>query len=564
MYSIDDMLRTARGFVRSFMASGGVQTRDGDRAEATANLYWERWGNAVDGLTPARLRSILQAADDGDILRQHLLFADMEDRCDHLAAELSKRKRALLTLDWEILPGRAADAKAQRVADAVREQFDALANIEDLMLDMADGIGHGFAALEIQWGREGRTHLPQAFHFRPQAWFQTAPEDRNTLRLRDGTAQGATLQPFGWVLHTHRSRSGWLPRAGLFRVLAWSYLIRAYALAANASYVEVHGLPFRLGKYPQGSNEEDKAALRRALQCLGRDASGIIPQGMDIIFQTPANSTHDHFGTLMARCEQGMSKAILGGTLTSQADGKTSTNALGNIHNEMRHDLLVSDALQIAGTLSRQVLAPLAILNEGVADARLLPWFRFDTREAEDLSTYADALPKLAGVMRIPARWAHEKLKIPQPEGDEEVLRVPGALGGPRDANAGPGPEGGAPTDQGTDQGTGQGADAGAGEGAALTAALAAGHDADPEPDADFPDQQAVDAIDLPDATLQAAMEELLAPLMAELQQGTEPGELLARLGELYPTMPGRNLEELLARALFVSEVWGRVSAAGE
>jgi phage gp29-like protein len=73
-----------------------------------------------------------------------------------------------------------------------------------------------------------------------------------------------------------------------------------------------------------------------------------------------------------------------------------------------------------------------------------------------------------------------------------------------------------------------------------------------------------VDAIDLPDATLQAAMEELLAPLMAELQQGMEPGELLARLGELYPAMPGRNLEELLARALFVSEVWGRVSAAGE
>lgn len=535
MYSIDDMLRTARGFVRSFLASGGVQTRDGDRAEATANLYWERWGNAVDGLTPARLRSILQAADDGDILRQHLLFADMEDRCDHLAAELSKRKRALLTLDWEILPGRAADAKAQRVADAVREQFDALANIEDLMLDMADGIGHGFAALEIQWGREGRTHLPQAFHFRPQAWFQTAPEDRNALRLRDGTAEGATLQPFGWVLHTHRSRSGWLPRAGLFRVLAWSYLIRAYALAANASYVEVHGLPFRLGKYPQGSNEEDKAALRRALQCLGRDASGIIPQGMDIIFQTPANSTHDHFGTLIARCEQGMSKAILGGTLTSQADGKTSTNALGAVHNEMRHELLTSDALQIAGTLTRQVLAPLAILNEGVADARLLPWFRFDTREAEDLATYADALPKLASVMRIPSGWAHEKLKIPQAEGEEDVLRVLAEV------PSAPGKE----------------------AAATVLAALTTKDEAE-SGDAAYPDQTAIDAIDIPDATLQAAMEELLAPLMEELQGGMEPGELLARLGELHPQMESRKLEELLARALFVSEVWGRVSAAGE
>lgn len=37
----------------------------------------------------------------------------MEDRCEHLAAEMGKRKRALLTLDWEILPGRANDARGR-------------------------------------------------------------------------------------------------------------------------------------------------------------------------------------------------------------------------------------------------------------------------------------------------------------------------------------------------------------------------------------------------------------------------------------------------------------------
>lgn len=43
----------------------------------------------------------------------------MEDRCEHLAAEMGKRKRALLTLDWEILPGRANDARAAPDAAAV-------------------------------------------------------------------------------------------------------------------------------------------------------------------------------------------------------------------------------------------------------------------------------------------------------------------------------------------------------------------------------------------------------------------------------------------------------------
>ena len=62
----------------------------------------------------------------------------MEDRCEHLAAEMGKRKRALLTLDWEILPGRANDARAARIAAAVREQFDVVNGFEDLLMDLAD------------------------------------------------------------------------------------------------------------------------------------------------------------------------------------------------------------------------------------------------------------------------------------------------------------------------------------------------------------------------------------------------------------------------------------------
>ncbi|MFR0876444.1 MAG: DUF935 family protein, partial [Bilophila wadsworthia] len=119
------------------------------------------------------------------------------------------------------------------------------------------------------------------------------------------------------------------------------------------------------------------------------------------MFETPASSSQDLAGALISRCELGMSKAILGGTLTSQSDGAASTNALGRVHDRVRRDLTISDAMQIASTLSRQLLAPLAVLNCGVSDPRLLPWFRFDTREAEDIATFAQALPALASVMKI-------------------------------------------------------------------------------------------------------------------------------------------------------------------
>ena len=368
------------------------------------------------------------------------------------------------------------------------------------------------------------TGIPAAFHHRPQSWFQVMRENRNVLRLRDGSYEGAELWPFGWVIHTHRSKSGWLPRVGLFRTVAWAYLIRAYALESAILYTQVHGLPFRLGKYPPGSSAEDKAALRTALANLGRDASGIIPQGMEILFESPANATQDIPGILVTRCEQGMSKAILGGTLTTQADGKTSTNALGEVHNEVRHDILMSDAAQIAATITRQILAPLAYLNCGVSDPALLPWFRFDTRQAEDIQVFADALPKLASVMDIPAAWAHEKLKIPQAGEGEKVLAVkPQAMPEP--------------------------------------AALSASAKAEDGPaSSGYADQDAIDDMQADDALADAA-EALLAPLIAEIENGLTPEELQERLGDLYPQLDETQLADLLARAFFIADLWGRAHA---
>ena len=83
------------------------------QGEGPRTVALEAQMNLTHGLTPKRLRSILELADQGDIVEQHTLFADMEDRCEHLAAEMGKRKRALLTLDWEILPGRAKDARGR-------------------------------------------------------------------------------------------------------------------------------------------------------------------------------------------------------------------------------------------------------------------------------------------------------------------------------------------------------------------------------------------------------------------------------------------------------------------
>ncbi|MDS6630654.1 DUF935 family protein [Klebsiella michiganensis] len=135
---------------------------------------------------------------------------------------------------------------------------------------------------------------------------------------------------------------------------------------------------------------------------------------------------------MMDWCERTESKVILGATLTSQADGKTSTNALGNVHNDVRHDILVSDAKQLHGFFSNMIDMLLRI-NGYEVSRRKLPKLVFDTRDIEDIETFSAGVKNLveSGVKTIPASWVHTKLGIPVPQKDEAVLEAPAQTGTP-------------------------------------------------------------------------------------------------------------------------------------
>src|SRR5690606_40943143 len=78
------------------------------RTSRLAMLQAEFADHPSSGLTPPRLASILRDAERGDIKAQCELFQDMEEKDAHLLAEMGKRRRALTTVDWQVLPPRNA------------------------------------------------------------------------------------------------------------------------------------------------------------------------------------------------------------------------------------------------------------------------------------------------------------------------------------------------------------------------------------------------------------------------------------------------------------------------
>jgi len=388
----------------------------------------------LDGLTPAKAARILKDADRGDLTAQAQLFDDMIDRDPHLRCEFDKRQGAPVGLDWSIEPPSNASA-AEKAAAAFAEEMlrDTVDDLEDVVLAMMEAPGFGYAAIELEWQRWGQDWIP-AFHPRPQTWL-TTDLDRRELRLADGSAGGAALQPMGWIVHQHKKvKTGYLGRAGLFRACLWPFLYKAYAVGDFAEFLETYGLPIIVGKYMSGASGEEKASLMRAVTALGHDARAIMPEGMALeIKEVVGGAGGSHHLNMVDWADRAQSKAILGQVLSSEAKATGLGSGVADLHGEVRRDILKSDARQLAGTLTRDLVYPLIALNRpGVDSYRRCPRFVFDHGDSEDLQVYAEALPKLVGVgFKIPRAWGHEKLRIPEPDGKEDVLAVPATTSQP-------------------------------------------------------------------------------------------------------------------------------------
>lgn len=377
------------------------------------------------GLTPARLYRILEAAEQGDLKAQSELFEDMEEKDAQIGADLGKRRQLAAELEWQIVPSDNPTAAERRAADQAAEVFSGL-EVEDLILELGTGLGHGWANLELSWQRDGTLRYLEQPILRPHSWFMLHPDDQNHLMLRDNSVTGAELWPLGWIQHRHRTRPGYIARSGLHRQLAWPYLFQNYALGDLAQLLEIYGMPARIGKYPKNATEKEKATLLRAVVTLGQNAAGIIPEGMGVEFMEAAGkgSSADVYKLMMDWCERAKAKAILGGTLTSGTGEGTNTNALGNVHERGQASLIRSDARQYCSSIQHHMLWPMAALNHGIADRRRAPRFVLDLGETEDYQALAQNLPTFVDMgARIPLWWLHEKTGIPSASEGEEVLQ---------------------------------------------------------------------------------------------------------------------------------------------
>lgn len=392
----------------------------------------------ASGITPERMASLLQRAVDGDASDYLTLAEEMEEKEPHYASVLSTRKRAVKKLPVQI---EAASDSPQdvKIADAVRELVKR-AGFKAMLEDVLDALGKGFSAVEIDWDKSGNQWFPRGYKWRDPRFFTFDRASRTQLRLLDetGMIDGIELPPYKFITHFPKTKSGIPIRGGLARLVAWSYMAKMYNFKDWLAFVEVFGMPLRVGKYGPNASAADIEILKTAVANLGSDAAAVLPDSMKIEFEKSAQATGGDklFQNLAEWIDKQTSKAVLGQTMTAD-DG--SSQAQAKVHDEVRGDITESDAEQLEETLNLQLVRAFVDLNFGPQQS--YPTLTLYIKKPEDIAALTNALKELVPLgLKVEQSVVRDRLNLPDPD---PKAKPEDLLGAPVTALPAPGGAGG-------------------------------------------------------------------------------------------------------------------------
>lgn len=383
-------------------------------------------------ISPTKLAGIFKKSDAGDLVDLITLASEIERRDSHVGAQLRTRRLALAGLPW-VVEAASDSALDVQIADAVqalvrRHEF------RTLVFDLLDGILKPFAVAEIIW-EFGESWTPASYAWRDQRSFAIDPEDGTTILLKtDAAPKGEPLAEWKYIVHSPRQVSGPLTTAGLIRTCASMYVMKQLGLTSWLGYVELFGIPWRIGRYSQGTNTSDQDALAEALAMLGMDGTAMLPDSAKLeVLNAQGGAGSSIHRDLADWCDRQTSKAILGQTLTADTGG--GSYAQGSVHDGIRRTILAADAVDLAATLQRDLIEPYVRINFG--EQVIYPTLRCVVEEPEDTRAFVETLaPMIDRGLTVEQSVIRDRLSLPAPEAGAAILSPVGALKSPAQAPA--------------------------------------------------------------------------------------------------------------------------------
>lgn len=287
---------------------------------------------------------VLQARGAGN----YKIYEDIL-RDDQVLATFQNRRRAVVSREWEVLPG----GKMRRDKQAADFITDMLEHIRwDKVTDgMLYGIYYGYAVAECLWKRDGKHIVPEAIKVRDRRRFGFSPQMQLRL-LTSKKPDGEELpERKFWHFATGASHDDEPYGLGLAHWLYWPVLFKRNGIKFWLIFLEKFGMPTGVGKFPGNATPLEKTRLLQAVQAIQADSGVIIPEGMTLELLEAARSGTADYTALHDRMNAAISKVVLG----HSAGADATPGRLGGEDNAdtVRDDLVKADADLVCESANR-------------------------------------------------------------------------------------------------------------------------------------------------------------------------------------------------------------------
>ncbi len=350
----------------------------------------------------------------------------------HVIGEMRSVRAGLLSYEWKITAGgqTSADAAAAELCEKIMSRRpDGNMQWADVMWNIMQAAFRGYRAHEVIWQREGAYLVPARVIDKPNRRFVFSTDNELRLITRNNMVEGEELPNYKFLLSRHMPSFENPYGVAIFSACFWPYTFKHNGFKFFVKFCEKYGLPWAIGKYPEGTPLERQNELADSLAEMVEDGVAAIPDGGSVELLSAKSSGQLPQERLIDVCNKEMSKALTSQTLATEIQGQGS-RAASETHREREESVNTSDRGIVSDTIN-QLFQWITELNFKGAVA---PTFEF-YEEAEARKDWVEVLTDARDLVDIPVSFAHARLQIPIAEPGEAVLPRSGTQAQPPASN---------------------------------------------------------------------------------------------------------------------------------
>jgi len=287
----------------------------------------------------------------------------------HSYSVLNTRWQSVVGKDWSIIPPENPNQKEEEISEFMNQTLYNT-NFDFIRYKLLHSILYGYYGCEIIWKRDNNNYIvpdkfvdkhPRRFVFdenreprlltiNNQIYGEKLP-DKKFIIMKFGSIDNPYGEPLGQILY-------------------WPIWFKHTNIKFWLLFLEKYGSPTILGKFPQGTDSSTISDIQDVLNSVQKNTSIVLPQEMDISLLEATRSGIANYQDLCFYFDRQISKCVLGQVLTTESDGKGSY-ALGKIQNQVRQDILESDADLLDELLNGTLIKWIIDLNFNLPGDRL-------------------------------------------------------------------------------------------------------------------------------------------------------------------------------------------------